>query len=92
MFLFKHSTACPVSSRAWRQFERFSRQGHAAAFWKVLVIEDRPLSREIARQTGVPHQSPQCILIYRREPLWHTSHWQITTAALEKALQETVSL
>lgn len=88
VFLFKHSTACPVSARAWRHFQKFSREHPALAYGQVLVIEDRPLAREIARQTGIAHQSPQCILFYRREPVWHASHWRITAEALTGALKE----
>ncbi len=86
VFLFKHSSACPVSARAWRAFSGFAESEANAGFWRVLVIEDRPLSMQIADDTGIHHQSPQVILFYKGEPLWNESHWSISEKSLSAAL------
>jgi bacillithiol system protein YtxJ len=90
VFLLKHSTRCPISASRWQVFQSFSRQESRAAFHRVLVIEDRSLSRHIADTCGVRHQSPQAILFYQGQPVWDASHYSITeegmTAALERAL------
>jgi bacillithiol system protein YtxJ len=90
VFLFKHSTRCPISASRWRVLQEFAEQESRAGFWKLLVVEDRPVSMHVADQTGVRHQSPQAILLHRGMPVWNESHYRITTkdmlAALERAL------
>ena len=90
VFLLKHSTRCSISASRWRLFQGFADKEARAAFCKLLVIEDRPLSMHVAQKIGVRHQSPQAILFYRGEPVWDASHYSITeedmTAALERVL------
>ncbi len=88
VFLFKHSTSCPISGRAWKLFSQFVETCEEADFWRVLVIENRPLSQWIADQTGIWHESPQVILFHRGRPVWHESHFGITEKALKKALEK----
>jgi bacillithiol system protein YtxJ len=61
-----------------------------ADFFRLLVVEDRPVAMHVAGETGVHHQSPQAILFYRGKPVWNESHYRITEddmkAALERAL------
>ena len=90
VFLFKHSTACGISAGAWSTFQKFAENQSQAEYWKVLVIEDRPLSLKIADEIGVPHKSPQVILFYKGQPVWHTSHWSIRQKKLAKALEQLV--
>ena len=91
VFLMKHSTMCGTSSGAWKRFQEFAKSssGDSAAFWQVLVIEDRSLSTAIARQSGIRHQSPQVILFRNGKAVWHESHWRIDTDALQEALEKT---
>ncbi len=86
VFLLKHSTRCPISASAWRAYQRFGETKPEVELWKVLVIEDAQLSSEIARGTGVRHQSPQALLFHRGEVVWHDSHWSIKEDALADAL------
>ena len=91
VFLFKHSTSCPISASRWRVLQAFADSEPRADFWAVLVIQDRPVSLYIADETGIRHQSPQAILFYRGKPVWNESHYRITEdelrAALERALK-----
>lgn len=52
---------------------------------RIDVIAARPLSRAIAAELGIRHESPQAI---RLGPdlavLWHASHGDVTREALEK--------
>lgn len=82
VFLFKHSTACPTSFDAWRIFESFAEESEGAAFWKVLVRENRAISQKIAKEIKVKHESPQVILIKNGRAVWNTSHRGITYEAL----------
>lgn len=87
-FVLKHSTTCPISAGAYRRVgEYLEKKGDAAPpFYLVKVIESRPLSNAIARETGVQHASPQLILFQEGEARWDTSHGSITADAIESAL------
>lgn len=85
--LFKHSTRCPVSSYAHREFLEYAAgapdRGVECAM--VLVVEDRPVSLELAERLGVRHASPQAILIRDGRAVWDESHEGITAEALRNA-------
>lgn len=109
VWIFKHSLTCPVSSRAYRQYEKFVEEwlveppgdgsvgdgsvGDGSAgdgstgpvFALVEVQKVRPVSNAIAERTGVPHQSPQALLVRDSEVTWHASHWKIKASALRGA-------
>lgn len=87
VWLFKHSLTCGISARAWRQFEAFAagRPEAGAFFAKIEVQRARELSREVARRTGVRHQSPQVLLLSGGAVAWHESHWRISARALASA-------
>ena len=88
VFIFKHSTACPISAAAHGQLEAHLARAAADAppIHRVKVIESRPLSNEITSRLGVAHQSPQLILVRERRAVWNTSHGDITAEALTAAL------
>lgn len=89
VLLLKHSTACGISARAHAEFcslaERWAGREDGPAFALVRVIEERPLSQLLAARLGVPHQSPQAIVIRQGRAVWHDSHYGVTAAALEAA-------
>lgn len=86
VFILKHSTICPVSSSAHKQFLSFVDDNDAARFWIVLVREQRSLSLDIAERSGIQHQSPQVILFSQGKPVWNCSHHQITEMNLTQAM------
>lgn len=77
LFIFKHSTRCPVSAMAFAEFERFSGKQQEVICAFVKVIEHRDVSDLIAELTGVLHQSPQVFLFDKGELLWNASHSDI---------------
>jgi bacillithiol system protein YtxJ len=88
VLLFKHSTTCPISARAFGQYEAFLETAdHDFDSYLVKVIEDRPVSNQIAEETNVKHESPQIFLIRDKEVLWHTSHSKITVESIGEAVQ-----
>ena len=87
-FLLKHSTRCPISAAAWRVFQHYDTDSPDVALWRVLVVENGQLSREIANKVGVRHQSPQVLLFSKGMVVWHDSHWSITEEALDDALTQ----
>jgi bacillithiol system protein YtxJ len=86
VFLFKHSTRCPISASRWKEFQSFAQGRDDAEFWVVLVIQDRPVSLQIAHDSGIAHQSPQAILFDNGQAVWHNSHWSITSQEMAHAL------
>ncbi len=89
--LFKHSPMCGVSGEAANQYNKFMESRSVPSNW-VDVIAQRPLSRWIAEETGIRHQSPQVILFRDGKVVWHASHWEITNQSLEDAVRgESVS-
>ncbi|MRN55493.1 bacillithiol system redox-active protein YtxJ [Paenibacillus monticola] len=83
--LFKHSTTCPISAKANEEFEAFLKDTDTTAAI-VLVIEDRPVSTQIAEDFGIKHESPQIFLLENSEVRWNTSHWKITRDAIKAAV------
>jgi len=88
VLVFKHSTSCPISAEAHREWRAFlagpeaQRVDHA---W-VRVIQERPVSLALAERVGVVHQSPQALLIKNGKSVWSASHWAITAAGLKAAV------
>ena len=92
VMVFKHSTRCSISTFAHREFLEYaegagSRGVHCVM---VLVVEDRPVSLELAELINVRHQSPQAILLRDRCALWHDSHEGVSAGALEEAEKQHV--
>ena len=88
VILFKHSATCPVSADAYEQFTEFADSNPDFPSVYLVVQEDRELSTEVAETFHVKHESPQAILFRNGNVAWHASHWNITRASIEKALEE----
>lgn len=88
VLLFKHSTRCPISSRAHRNFVAWAgvQPNPRLQIALVRVIEERPISQQIALETGVVHQSPQAMLLNQGKVIWHASHDDITEQSLAAAV------
>ncbi|GAA4717218.1 bacillithiol system redox-active protein YtxJ [Brevibacillus fulvus] len=84
--LFKHSTTCPISANAYGEFQAFL-EGQQLPAAVIHVIEDRPVSNEVADRFAIKHESPQIFLLEEGGVKWHTSHWKITKQAIEEAVQ-----
>ncbi|CAM3385183.1 bacillithiol system redox-active protein YtxJ [Paenibacillus lupini] len=78
--IFKHSTTCPVSANAYREFNEYLNGSprEDADYVLVKVIESRPVSLQIADDTAVKHESPQIMMIDKKAKVWSASHWSIT--------------
>ena len=85
--LFKHSTTCPISARAHRQMAELSADV-AGRISLVVVQHARELSRRVAEQTGIQHESPQTIILRNGQAVWSASHFDITAGAVAQAVQE----
>lgn len=83
VLLFKHSNACPISARAYKQMEQY--KGDVAI---VVVQESRDVSREVETRTGLRHETPQALVLRNGEVVWSASHFDITSDAVEGALRD----
>ena len=83
VLLFKHSTACPISARAYKQME-----GVKTPVSIVVVQESRDVSRAVAERTGVRHETPQALVLRNGRAVWNASHFDITADVVERAVKE----
>lgn len=89
VLLFKHSTTCPISARAWREIQAIIQESSDEVLVaQVKVIESRPVSNQVAAELGVKHESPQALLVHQRQVIWHASHHNVTKEAIQKVLKE----
>jgi bacillithiol system protein YtxJ len=75
--IFKHSTRCNISSMALSRLERTAGPEHIL-FYQIDLIRYRPVSNKIAEVFGIPHESPQVLLIRNGIVVYHESHGAIT--------------
>ena len=90
VFVYKHSSVCPVSARAADHFHDFAEEDASTPtplFTQVMVIENRDLSNEIESRLDVRHESPQLLLLRDGMVAWHTSHFSITGESMKSALE-----
>ena len=81
--IFKHSTRCSVSRMALKQFENeFNSSGKVTPYFLDLIAH-RAISNEITIRFGVPHQSPQLLLIKNGKAIYTVSHSDIDAEALK---------
>jgi len=88
VFLYKHSTVCPVSARAAEQVHAFADSettDPAPLIGRILVIENRDVSNEVEGRLQVRHESPQLLLLRDGEVIWHASHFSITEERIKTA-------
>ena len=79
ILVLKHSTTCPISARAFREFESFDTPLEK---YLVKVRESRSVSNEMESDLGVKHESPQVFLVGDGEAVWNASHQQINRTEL----------
>ena len=81
VILFQHDPFCPISHGAYRQLAQLP-----GAIPLVDVAHARALSQAIALRTGIRHESPQVLVLYRGEAVWWASHRAITAASVAAAV------
>ena len=87
LLIFKHSPICPISSAARAQFTAWLNSPECnqnLLIAEIDVISARGLSREIATELSVPHQSPQALFLMSNGSVsWNDSHSGITKNSLQ---------
>lgn len=85
--LYKHSVTCSLSSWSYRELSTLDLPDDPPVYM-VVVQERRPLSDRIAAHFRVRHESPQVIVVYRGEAVYHTSHSRVTAENVRRAVAE----
>jgi len=81
VIVFKHSNACSISSRAYREMEQVDGVN-------ILEVQSaREISRELANLTGIRHETPQVIILRDGKAVWNASHFDVKAADVMKAVQ-----
>jgi bacillithiol system protein YtxJ len=81
VIVFKHSNACSISARAYREMEQLDNVN-------ILEVQSaRDVSRELASLTGVRHETPQVIVLRDGKAVWNASHFDVTAAGVLKAVE-----
>jgi bacillithiol system protein YtxJ len=88
VLFFKHSTSCPISVRAYQQFQQYLEADASQQAQNALIIVQtaRALSNRLAELADVKHESPQAILVHNGKPVWHDSHFELKKDALAAAV------
>src|ERR1044071_884526 len=64
VLLFKHSLTCPISARAFREFQSYLEEAEAEVSYNLITVQTaRAVSNEAASRLRVEHHSPQAILV-----------------------------
>lgn len=82
VLLFKHDPYCSVSDFAYGEIKRLG----GDVPW-IDVAADQPISFEVARRTGVRHESPQVIVLRDGGAAWAASHWSIKADMVRAAIE-----
>lgn len=81
VIVFKHSNACSISARAYREMEKLDDVN-------ILEVQSaRAISNEVADLTGVRHETPQVIVLRDGKAVWNASHFDVVAADVMKAVE-----
>lgn len=87
ILIFKHSTRCGISRMALKNFERsFDIESNQLAIYLLDLLQFREISNEITSKFKVQHQSPQAIVIFKEQVIYHDSHYDISVEAIKERL------
>ncbi len=84
--IFKHSTRCSISNMAKTRLER-SQVAANAEFYYLDLLQNRPLSNQVAEIFGVYHESPQILIIRNGECIYDESHNGISMEEIEEVVR-----
>jgi bacillithiol system protein YtxJ len=86
--LFKHSPTCGVSWAAQSQVKKFIAGNPDIPVYTISVRQERELSRRIAEEMRIRHESPQVIVMRRGVPIANASHQDVTVDFLSQAVRQ----
>jgi len=87
--VLKFSSRCGISAHtggAFREWLAARPPGDPVLGAVVDVVVARAVSDELARRTGVRHETPQILVLRDGRTVWSASHWDADPAALDGVL------
>jgi bacillithiol system protein YtxJ len=86
VLLFKHSTRCSISSMSLDRLLRNWKEEDSEKItpYYLDLIAFRSVSNLVAERFGIPHESPQVLLIQKGKVTYHESHYGISYAEIMK--------
>ena len=92
VLLFKHSLTCPISARAYREFQSYLEKAEPHVSYHLITVQTaRAVSNEAAARLRVEHHSPQAILVRDGREVWNASHFEITAMKLDVVIKSHLS-
>ncbi|PJA07289.1 MAG: bacillithiol system redox-active protein YtxJ [Flavobacteriales bacterium CG_4_10_14_0_2_um_filter_32_8] len=85
--IFKHSTRCSISSVAKMRLSSFWNYGEELPIYYLDILSFRTISKIIAEQFDVNHESPQLIIIKNGKAIYTASHLEISVKDLRLSLE-----
>lgn len=86
VIIFKHSNSCGISAGAFKEMSKV-RQPVGI----ITVQKTRVLSAEIESRFGVPHESPQVIILSEGRVVWTGSHSQVRAETVEAEIRKSAA-
>lgn len=88
ILIFKHSTTCSISRTALDRLQRNWTDADATAHEPHLLDlhRYRAVSNAVADRYGIPHESPQVLVIQNGRCVHHVSHFGITYVGTKQVL------
>lgn len=84
VLLFKHSSRCSLSARAYREMQRLD-DAEDPPVYHLTVQEARDLSNAVEERLGIRHETPQAILLSKEKALFDASHHDVTAQNVREA-------
>ncbi len=78
---FKHSITCPISRNVFTEVADVEYD-----IWVMVVQDAQKVSNELAKRTGIKHESPQTIIVRDGKPVYHASHYETTAEKITNIL------
>ncbi len=83
ILIYKHSTRCPVSAYVKNALEKeWQWEPEQLPIYYLDLFAHPGLSNRVAQMFGVPHKSPQLLLIRNGEAIFDTSHMNISVSTI----------
>ncbi len=92
ILIFKHSTTCSISNTSLNRLERnWNPAEMPVETYYLDLLNYRSISRQIADQFEVEHQSPQVLIIQNGKSIYDASHFNIDYTELKKQVGKLVA-
>lgn len=94
VLIFKHSTRCSISAMAENRLERswVSSEIPTMELFHLDLIQYRDVSNYIADAFDVPHESPQVLIVFEGNCIYHNSHMGVSYHEIKRVFDGLTAL